>query len=238
MPARSYPDVMSFLQPHYDCELLEHAFNTSGGTWTLAQKGAVAGKYFGYCVSNGTRYPNARPENCDATVTKRVALDPELKAKGVRCTYQDNLVNASGSIRETGLRPQPVRQCRRAIWPATRCGTISFEQFIDVNTGSAASTSTGRWCPRRMAGDPAACIAHGGAHRRYRATSWSVDAIDPCAATFSSTTSQPRCVRTNRERPFEVVIVAGNPGSSPNRSARWDLVQLRCITAPTWCARP
>ena len=29
MPARSYPDVMSFLQPLYDCELLQHVFDTS-----------------------------------------------------------------------------------------------------------------------------------------------------------------------------------------------------------------
>jgi Tannase-like family of unknown function (DUF6351) len=59
MPARSYPDAMNFLQPLYDCELLDHVFDTSDGKWTIAQKGAVAGKYWGYCATNGTRYPNA-----------------------------------------------------------------------------------------------------------------------------------------------------------------------------------
>ena len=157
MPARSYPDVMSFLQPHYDCELLEHAFNTSGGTWTLAQKGAVAGKYFGYCVSNGTRYPNARPENCDATVTKRVALDPELKAKGVRCTYQDNLANVFGIDPQTGFARSPfdnvgVQYGLRAL----NDGTISFEQFIDVNARVGGFDINGKVVPRRMVGDPVA----------------------------------------------------------------------------------
>jgi hypothetical protein len=50
---------MIFQQPHYDCELLQTVFTTGRHRW---QKGAVAGKYWGYCVSHATRYPNARPE--------------------------------------------------------------------------------------------------------------------------------------------------------------------------------
>jgi hypothetical protein len=118
MPARSYPDAMSFLQPLYDCELLEHVFDTTSSKWTTEQKGAVAGKYWGYCVTNGTRYPNARPEFCDAAVKEAVANDPKLKAKGVRCTYQDNLANIFGIDPKTGLAQQSLRQCRRTVRPA------------------------------------------------------------------------------------------------------------------------
>jgi hypothetical protein len=156
MPARSYPDVMSFLQPHYDCELLEHAFNT-GGTWTDTQKGAVAGKYWGYCASNGTRYPNSRPENCDQIVTDRVAHDPQLKARGIRCTYQDNLANVFGIDPETGFARSPfdnigVQYGLRAL----NDGTISFDQFIDVNTRVGGFDINGKVVPRRMVGDPVA----------------------------------------------------------------------------------
>ena len=102
-PARSYPDVMSFLQPLYDCELVAQVVDKSSNKWTTEQKGAVAGKYWGYCVGNGTRYPNARPDNCDASVKDEVANDPALKAKGVRCTFQDNLVNIFGTDPATGF---------------------------------------------------------------------------------------------------------------------------------------
>jgi Tannase-like family of unknown function (DUF6351) len=157
MPARSYPDAMSFLQPLYDCELLEHVFDTSSNAWSTEQKSAVAGKYWGYCVSNGTRYPNARPTNCDASVKNDVANDPRLKATGVRCTYQDNLVNAFGIDPKTGFARNPfdnvgVQYGLRAL----NEGRISFEQFVEVNARAGGLDIDGKITPRRMIGDPVA----------------------------------------------------------------------------------
>ena len=157
MPARSYPDAMSFLQPLYDCELLEHVFNTSGDKWTNEQKGTVVGKYWGYCVSSGTRYPNARPDNCDAVVREEVANDPKLKAKGVRCTYQDNNVSTFGIDPKTGFARNPfdnvgVQYGLRAL----NEGKISFEQFVDVNARVGGLDVNGKIMPQRMAGDPIA----------------------------------------------------------------------------------
>jgi uncharacterized tannase-like protein DUF6351 len=157
MPARSYPDVMSFLQPLYDCELLEHVFNTSNNTWTTEQKGAVAGKYWGYCVGNGTRYPNARPGNCDASVKDEVANDPKLKARGVRCTYQDNLVNVFGIDPKTGFARSPFDNVGVQYGlQALNEGKISFEQFIEVNTRVGGLDIDGKIVPQRMVGDPIA----------------------------------------------------------------------------------
>ena len=70
--------MMSFLNPLFDCELLTNAFNTSSLRWTDAQKTAVAGfKDCGYCVSNGTRYPNLRAKNCNAaSVPAALVYDP------------------------------------------------------------------------------------------------------------------------------------------------------------------
>jgi Tannase-like family of unknown function (DUF6351) len=157
MPARSYPDAMSFLQPLYDCEMLEHVFDTSSDKWTTEQKGAVAGKYWGYCVSNGTRYPNARPDNCDATIRDKLANDPTLRAKGVRCTYQDNLANVFGIDPLTGVARNPFDNVGVQYGlKAFNEGKISFEQFIDVNSRIGGLDIDGKITPKRMAGDPVA----------------------------------------------------------------------------------
>ncbi len=157
MPARSYPDVMSFLRPLYDCELLEHVFDTSSGKWTTEQRGAVAGKYWGYCVSNGTRYPNARPEFCDAAVKEAVANDPKLKAKGVRCTYQDNLASTFGIDPNTGFARNPFDNVGVQYGlHALNDGKISFDQFIEVNARAGGLDVNGKVVTQRMAGDPIA----------------------------------------------------------------------------------
>jgi hypothetical protein len=153
MPGRSYADVMTFLQPLYDCELLQNAFNT-GGKWSDEQKGAVAGKYWGYCVSHATRYPNARPDNCDAAVKDEVANDPALKAKGVRCTFQDNLVNVFGKDPETGFARNPFDNVGVQYGlQALNEGRISFDQFLDVNGRVGGLDINGKIGLKRMVGD-------------------------------------------------------------------------------------
>ena len=157
MPGRSYADVITFQQPHYDCELLQNVFNKSSGKWTDEQKGAVAGKYWGYCVSHATRYPNARPESCDASVKDEVANNPELKAKGVRCTFQDNLVNVFGKDPKTGFARNPFDNVGVQYGlAALNEGKITFEQFLEVNAGVGGLDINGKIVPQRRIGDPLA----------------------------------------------------------------------------------
>jgi hypothetical protein len=157
MPGRSYADVMTFLQPLYDCELLQNTFNTSNSKWSDEQKGAVAGKYWGYCVSHASRYPNARPGNCDAAVKDEVANNPELKAKGVRCTFQDNLINVFGKDPETGFARSPFDNVGLQYGlQALNDGKISFDQFLDVNSRVGGLDINGKIMPKRMVGDPIA----------------------------------------------------------------------------------
>ncbi len=152
MPARSYPDVMTFLQPLYDCELVAKAMEDP--KWTRAQKEAVSGKYWGYCVSNGTRYPNARPEWCDATVTDAVANDPALKAKGVRCTFQDNLVNIFGKDPATGFARNPFDNVGVQYGlVALNDGKITVDQFIDINQRIGGLDVNGKVVAARQVGD-------------------------------------------------------------------------------------
>ena len=155
MPARSYPDVMTFLQPLYDCELVAEATET--GNWTYDQKGAAAGKYWGYCVSNGTRYPNARPTFCDATVADLIANDPAIKQKGVRCTFQDNLVNIFGKDPATNKARIPFDNVgvQYGLKPLNE-GKISIDQFLDLNEKIGGLDSDGKIMPKRMVADPLA----------------------------------------------------------------------------------
>jgi Tannase-like family of unknown function (DUF6351) len=153
MPARLFADTMTFLQPLYDCELLANVFKT--GTWTRAQMDAVSGKYWGYCVSNGARYPHARIDYCDATVKDMIANEAEWKR--VRCTYQDNLVNVFGTDPKTGFARNPFDNVGVQYGlKALNGGKITFEQFIDINTRIGGHDNDGKIVPQRTVGDPGA----------------------------------------------------------------------------------
>ncbi|MCP8936919.1 DUF6351 family protein [Alsobacter sp. SYSU M60028] len=154
MPARNYPDTISFLQPLYDCELLQNVFKSSSQKYSREQMDAISGKYWGYCVSNGTRYPNARAENCDASVKDVIANDPKVKALGVRCTYQDNLVNVFGKDPKTGFARNPFDNVGVQYGlVALNEGKITFDQFLDVNQRVGGLDINGKVQPQRMVGD-------------------------------------------------------------------------------------
>ncbi|MET0745442.1 MAG: DUF6351 family protein [Microvirga sp.] len=154
MPARSYPDVMSFLQPLYDCEMLQNAFKGSSQSYSRDQMNAVSGKYWGYCVSNGTRYPNARIDNCDASVKDVIANDPKVKAMNVRCTFQDNLVNVFGKDPKTGFARNPFDNVGVQYGLlALNDGKINFDQFLDINSRIGGLDVNGKLMPQRMVGD-------------------------------------------------------------------------------------
>src|SRR5262245_3202281 len=153
MPARLYADTMTFLQPLYDCELLQNVFKT--GNWTREQMNAVSGKYWGYCVSNGTRYPHARIDNCDATVKDMVANEESWKR--VRCTYQDNMVNVFGTDPKTGFARNPFDNVGVQYGlQALNDGKLTFDQFLDINTRIGGLDINGKVMPQRMVGDPEA----------------------------------------------------------------------------------
>ena len=159
MPGRSFPDMMSFLNPLFDCELLVNAINTSSLTWTNAQKTAVSGfKDFGYCVSNGTRYPNLRAKNCNATsVPAALVYDPVTNPGGARCTYQDNMVNVFGIDPATGFARRPFDNVGIQYGlGALNAGVISFAQFIDLNARAGGHDIDGNLVANRTVGDPMA----------------------------------------------------------------------------------
>ena len=159
MPNRSFPDMMSFLNPLFDCELLVNAINTSSLTWTNAQKTAVSGfKDFGYCINNGTRYPNLRPKNCSAvSVPPALVYDPVTNPGGARCTYQDNMVNVFGIDPATGFARRPFDNVGIQYGlGALNAGVIGFAQFIDLNARAGGHDIDGNLVANRTVGDPTA----------------------------------------------------------------------------------
>lgn len=159
IPGRSFSDVMSFLQPLFDCELLVNEFGKSSLPWTNAQKTAASGKRdFSYCGTNGARYPNLRPSNCDpATLTPAMVYNPESNPKGARCTYQDDMVNVFGRDPKTGFARSPwdnvgVQYGLRAF----NDGAISFDQFADLNEHIGGHDLDGNIVATREVADPEA----------------------------------------------------------------------------------
>jgi hypothetical protein len=161
IPQRLYPDTMTFLQPLYDCELLANYFNKNPEGWTDARKTAVSGMAtFGYCTSNGTRYPNARPSNCNAAVTDAVANDPAFKGQIVRCTFQDNNIQAFGKDPATGFARNPFDNVGIQYGlVALNNGQITFDQFVDMNRKIGGMDVDGKIVANRQVGDTVALTA-------------------------------------------------------------------------------
>lgn len=159
IPTASFADNVTFLVPLFDCEVLDHAFSTSTLPWTDAQKAAVAGHAsYAYCRGNATRYPNLRPGNCDPdALPAALVYDPKTNRGGARCTYQDNMINVYGRDPRTGFARRPfdnvgVQYGLRAL----NEGTITFEQFVDLNRRAGGHDIDGAIVAARTVADPEA----------------------------------------------------------------------------------
>lgn len=158
MPGRAYPDQVSFLNPLFDCELVVRAVSTSALPWSGVQATAVSGEQdIAYCVRNGARYPNLRPNNCNAAIPATSVFNALTNPTGARCTYQDNMVNVYGRNPATGFARRPFDNVG---WQyglvALNEGKISFDQFLDLNSRIGGHDIDGNIVPARSVGDAAA----------------------------------------------------------------------------------
>ena len=153
---RSYADVLTFQTPLNDCNLLVNYFESTDLGWTDLQKREVSGKLtYAFCTGPAVRFPNLSPDNCDSSVLAAKALKPEPWT-GVRCTYQDNLVNIYGIDPETGLTRSPWDNVgvQYGLEPFND-GIISFGQFLELNTRIGGRALNGRIVPgQRARADP------------------------------------------------------------------------------------
>ncbi len=156
VPSIQYSDGMTFFQPLFDCQLLVNVFKE--GDWTREQLDAVSGKYWGYCVSNGTRYPGQLADNCDTVVLEMYDKNPDYGKP--RCTFQDDLKQVFGVDPKTGVARSPwdnvgVQYGLKAL----NDGVINFAQFIDINKRIGGHDLDGNIVAERQVGDPQALAA-------------------------------------------------------------------------------
>jgi hypothetical protein len=137
VPTASFPDTLTYQVSLTDCELLDHAMAVSKQPWTIDQKTAVSGySHFDYCTNNKLRYAGVSADiNCDAgTIPQSMRFDAVTNPRGVRCTYQDSLVNVFGRDASTGFARRPFDNVGVQYGlNAFNTGRINFAQFVDVN---------------------------------------------------------------------------------------------------------
>jgi hypothetical protein len=159
IPTAAFADTITFMNHLFDCELLDRAFTTSSLAWTDEQKAAVGGEAnWQYCVKNGTAYPLLRVNNCDRmSVPADLVYDAKARPTGVRCTYQDNMVNVFGRDPKTGFARRPFDNVGIQYGlKAFNAGTITFEQFVDLNTRIGGHDIDGNVVAARTVADPEA----------------------------------------------------------------------------------
>ncbi len=158
-PVIPFPDAISVAPGVSDCGLLAHFYASPAGQgFTDAQQAAIDGhRTTGTCrlwISSflGTIDPAS---GCDP----RIPADRIFSAtneKGIRCTLQDLNRNEFGIDRSTGFARRPldnvgVQYGLRAL----NAGTISVDQFLDLNESIGGYDINGQPAPDRETARPA-----------------------------------------------------------------------------------
>lgn len=164
VPARSFPDTLTFEKPYQDCDLLVNAFNTSALAWTIEQKAAVAGhRTFQYCSGNTVwgklvdpNFPSPLPRDtfpgCPPALPESARYDATTNPNGVRCTLYDNMINVYGTDPRTGFARRPIDNVGVQYGlKALNEGAISADQFIDLNARIGGYDVDGNYAPQRTA---------------------------------------------------------------------------------------
>ncbi len=158
VPTASFADTMTFQMTMLDCELLDHAMTVSKQPWTTEQKTAISGySHWDYCINNKLRYAGVAADiNCDAgTVPQPIRFDPVSNPRGVRCTYQDAIVNVFGRDPKTGFARRPFDNVGVQYGlGAFNAGKINFAQFLDINRLAGGHDVNGNIVAERNAADP------------------------------------------------------------------------------------
>ena len=158
LPGCSFPEVtqatVSFIT---DAWLLDHYFTQSAG-WTDAQKRAVTG-FANYAtapnVAAGARRIDPRVFCGVVPVDQR--YDPLTNPDGVRCDLFDHAINIWGRDPRTGFARRPLDNVGIQYGlKALNAGTITAEQFLDLNEHVGGFDADANIVPQRTVADPVA----------------------------------------------------------------------------------
>ena len=173
-PNCSYPDTWTTATEVQDCGLLVRYWGTpAGAAFTDAQKAAVQGTADPTaCVAwNSSFVPTSLPTraaNCGWAEGDPRVYDPATNPGGTRCIIQDYTVNVWGR-RPASVWSAPEKAIGRGFartpadntgvlygLGALKAGTITPQQFTDLNVGIGGSDIDGTWQPARRVADAGA----------------------------------------------------------------------------------
>jgi hypothetical protein len=164
-PTAAFPDALTIAGGVSDCGLLERWFGRDGGPagiiptgqpsgagLTDEQQKAIAGFATTITCAVWTRTfvtTLDASEGCSSELVSQV-YDLAVRPQGVRCTWQDSNVNMLGTDPVTGYAARPLDNVGVQYGlDALRAGTISVDEFLDLNEGIGGYDLDGVWQPAR-----------------------------------------------------------------------------------------
>jgi Tannase-like family of unknown function (DUF6351) len=161
LPGRSFADTITVLQYAADCPLMNNYYAKTGLAWSDAQKAAASGfAMYGECstawLNYLPRWVSPLAGGCDAAIPRGLLYDPLTNPTGARCGYFDNMVNVFGK--------DPSGATRRTLdnigvqygLQAFKAGTITADQFVDLNQNIGGYDSDANVIATRTTADPEA----------------------------------------------------------------------------------
>ncbi|MGH9257667.1 MAG: DUF6351 family protein [Vicinamibacterales bacterium] len=171
IPCRTFPDVgFATVMTISDARLLNRYFMRAGTSFTEEQQRAVAG-FLTIATMKSIDEDAGRihvSEFCPEVLPSAVRYDPAANPRGARCDVYDHAVTVYGRDPKTGFARRPldnvgIQYGLRAL----NAGTISKEQFLDLNERIGGFDNDGNVVASRSVADIAAVRA---AYRTGRLT--------------------------------------------------------------------
>jgi hypothetical protein len=161
-PSVSFPDSTLHTA---DCGLLQNFFKTKtdAAKWSDAKRESIEGLSKGTCASWESSFvPTMKATNARGCAVNDASLiyDPVKNPKGARCTINDMRVNIYGRDPKTGFARKPYDNVGIQYGlKGLNDGTLSVDEFLEVNEKIGGTDIDGNYIPTRAVGDPLALRA-------------------------------------------------------------------------------
>jgi hypothetical protein len=162
IPGCSFPDVTQALTTTTtDSRLLGTYFASTKVPFSEEQKRAISGYVSVANMMDGYRERAARvnaTETCPPVLPQALRYDPAGNRTGARCDIYDHAVNVFGRDPRTGFARRPLDNVGIQYGlAALNAGTVTTEQFLDLNENIGGYDQDGVAVPRvRSVADPEA----------------------------------------------------------------------------------